>query len=153
MDEIDKEIALAAKEGEDLPGKYIERRYTSTDTDQVTRILSNEKYLDANKANALTDNKPWPIETPEVIQQAKDYLEGNAAPPIEYITAANKINGHTYHSLIETRVGIDPKPDKEGNEGSVTPPAEEGISGLTDKSTNSTAYRAINSNDIEKYYL
>ena len=150
MDEIDKEIALAAKEGEDLPGKYIERRYTSTDTDQVTRILSNEKYLDANKANALTDNKPWPIETPEVIQQAKDYLEGNAAPPIEYITAANKINGHTYHSLIETRVGIDPKPDKEGNEGSVTPPAEEGIPGLTDKSTNSTAYRAINSNDIEK---
>ena len=150
MDEIDKEIALAAKKGEDLPGKYIERRSTSIDTDQVTRMLSNEKYLDANKANALTDNKPWPIETPEVIQQAKDYLEGKAAPPIEYITAANKINGHTYHSLIETRVGIDPKPDKEGNDGPVKPPAEEGIPGLTNNPTDSTAYRAINSNDIEK---
>ena len=38
-----------------------------------------------NTPNALTDNKPWDYETPELIQQRKDYLAGKAAPPIEDI--------------------------------------------------------------------
>ena len=152
-DKIEKEIADAADQIKDLPGKYTERSITEVDVPQAKRIQSTRNYIN-NTPNAITDNKPWSIETPEVIQQRKDYLAGKAPPPLEYILMSNEFPNHTYHSLMETREAIDPKPDKEGFKGNQVEPAEAELNnpgGFIGKgATPSTVHRAINSNDIKK---
>ena len=152
-EEIEKEIRAAAEKVEDLPGKYTESSITEVDKPQIKRIQSTRNYI-KNTPNAITDNKPWSIETPEVIQQRKDYLAGKAAPPLEYIVMSNEFPNHTYHSLMKTREAIDPKDDKEGFKGNQVKPAEDELNntdGFIGKgATPSTVHRAINSNDIKK---
>ena len=153
-DEIEKEIAAAAKNVEDLPGKYTERSITEVDVPQIKRIQSTRKYI-KNTPNAITDNKPWAIETPEVIQQRKDYLAGKAAPPLEYILMSNEFPNHTYHSLMETREAIDPKDDKEGFEGKEVDAEEvkakiNNADKLTKNNTPQRTFTALTSNDINQ---
>ena len=152
-DEIEKEIADAANQIKDLPGKYTERSIPEVDVPQIKRIQSTRNYI-TNTPNAITDNKPWAIETPEVIQQRKDYLAGTAPPPLEYILMSNEFPNHTYHSLMETREAIDPKDDKEGFKGDQVEPVESELNNSTafigKGATPSTVHRAINSNDINQ---
>ena len=153
-EEIEKEIRAAAEKVEDLPGKYTESSITEIDVPQIKRIQSTRNYIE-NTPNAITDNKPWSIETPEVIQQRKDYLAGKAAPPLEYIVMSNEFPNHTYHSLMETREAIDPKDDKEGFDGNPVDSKEQqsninNSNKLTDKSTPQRTLTALTSNDINK---
>jgi hypothetical protein len=153
-DEIEKEIAAAAKNVEDLPGKYTERSITEVDVPQIKRIQSTKNYI-KNTPNAITDNKPWSIETPEVIQQRKDYLAGKAAPPLEYILMSNEFPNHTYHSLMETREAIDPEDAKEGFEGKEVVSKEEeakinNADKLTKNNTPQRTFTALTSNDINQ---
>jgi len=154
FDEIQAEIANATEKGIDLPGKYTDRPRVKIDRDAQKLRLSTEKYID-NTPNALTDNKPWDYETPEIIQQRKDYLAGKAAPPIEDIVISNKFPNHTYHSVIETRVAIDPKDDKEGFEGNPADTEEQkakinNADKLTNKPTPTRTFTALTSNDINQ---
>jgi len=154
FDEIQAEIANATEKGIDLPGKYTDRPRVKIDRDAQILRLSTEKYID-NTPNALTDNKPWDYETPEIIQQRKDYLAGKAAPPIEDIVISNKFPNHTYHSVIETRVAIDPKDDKEGFEGNPADTEEQkakinNADKLTNKPTPTRTFTALTSNDINQ---
>jgi len=154
FDEIQAEIANATEKGIDLPGKYTDRPRVKIDRDAQKLRLSTEKYID-NTPNALTDNKPWDYETPEIIQQRKDYLAGKAAPPIEDIVISNKFPNHTYHSVIETRVAIDPKDDKEGFEGKEVDTEEvkakiNNADKLTKNNTSQRTFTALTSNDINQ---
>ena len=154
FDEIQAEIANATEKGIDLPGKYTDRPRVKIDRDAQKLRLSTEKYID-NTPNALTDNKPWDYETPELIQQRKDYLAGKAAPPIEDIVISNKFPNHTYHSVIETRVAIDPKDDKEGFEGNPADTEEQkaninNADKLTKNNTSQRTFTALTSNDINQ---
>jgi len=152
-DEILADMKDAVDEGRDLPDVYTEHVPYTIDTNLQLRTRATESFIKITP-NALTIKEPWPIETPEVIQQGKDYLEGKAPPPLEYILMSNEYPDHTYHSLIETRVGVDPKKGEKG-EGKVSESIESeelnNHTAFTGKgATPSTVHRAINSNDINQ---
>jgi hypothetical protein len=152
-DEILADMKNAIDEGRDLPDVYTEHVPYTIDTNLQLRTKATESFIKITP-NALTIKEPWPIETPEVIQQGKDYLAGTAPPPLEYILMSNEYPDHTYHSLIETRVGVDPKKGEKG-EGKVSESIESeelnNHTAFTGKgATHSTVHRAINSNDINQ---
>ena len=153
FDEIQNEIAAATEKGIDLPGKYTQLQRTTIDVDAAKRNYNTSKYIDETP-NAITDKKPWDVETPEVLQQAKDYLAGKAQPPQAYISLSNKFPDHTYHSLIETRVKVDPKEGEVSTADTIEVKSEEskleGGQDLTKNSTNQKTLSVLNRNDIEK---